>query len=284
MMVGYTGLVSFGHAAWFGIGAYVAALVQLHWLPDRIILPVLAGMAVVAVLSTLVGALMLRRRGVYFALMTLALSALASGFLGPVNTLITTAMQLQQLRSYMARIEDVLDSPTERRHAVAGDDGLDFDGGCSSERQDAAGRHGGRRRSVRRGPADDIAAAIVDDVGRPERCGVGQRTAAAVGDVGDVDMQRRRGRAAVGVGDGVDEILGRRSVHVRRRVGEIAGIEIELEDAAEVRVDDDDLAVVGDDVAARRVGREDVVALLELQDLGVARAVGTEVVVRKDVA
>ena len=50
----------------------------------------------------------------------LALSALASGFLGPVNTLIATAMQLQQLRSYMARIEDVLDSPTERRHGVAG--------------------------------------------------------------------------------------------------------------------------------------------------------------------
>jgi ABC-type bacteriocin/lantibiotic exporter with double-glycine peptidase domain len=50
----------------------------------------------------------------------LALSALASGFLGPVNTLITTAMQLQQLRSYMARIEDVLDSPTERKPSVAG--------------------------------------------------------------------------------------------------------------------------------------------------------------------
>ena len=50
----------------------------------------------------------------------LALSALASGFLGPVSTLISTAMQLQQLRSYMARIEDVLDSPTERKPGVAG--------------------------------------------------------------------------------------------------------------------------------------------------------------------
>ena len=43
----------------------------------------------------------------------LALSSLASGFLGPVNTLVNTAMQLQQLRSYMSRIEDVLDSETE---------------------------------------------------------------------------------------------------------------------------------------------------------------------------
>jgi ABC-type bacteriocin/lantibiotic exporter with double-glycine peptidase domain len=50
----------------------------------------------------------------------LALSALASGFLGPVNALVNTAMQLQTLRSYMARIEDVLDSKTERKHGSSG--------------------------------------------------------------------------------------------------------------------------------------------------------------------
>ena len=50
----------------------------------------------------------------------LALSSLASGFLGPVNTLVNTAMQLQQLRGYMSRIEDVLDSETERRPALQG--------------------------------------------------------------------------------------------------------------------------------------------------------------------
>ena len=50
----------------------------------------------------------------------LALTSLASGFLGPVNTLVNTAMQLQQLRSYMSRIEDVLDSETERRHGLEG--------------------------------------------------------------------------------------------------------------------------------------------------------------------
>jgi ABC-type branched-subunit amino acid transport system ATPase component/ABC-type branched-subunit amino acid transport system permease subunit len=76
MMMGYTGLVSFGHGAWFGIGAYAAAKCQLNWFPDQIIVPILFGMAFVALLSALVGALMLRRRGVYFALMTLALSAL----------------------------------------------------------------------------------------------------------------------------------------------------------------------------------------------------------------
>jgi ABC-type branched-subunit amino acid transport system ATPase component/ABC-type branched-subunit amino acid transport system permease subunit len=76
MMVGYTGLVSFGHAAWFGIGGYASALAQLHLLPDQIVLPILCGMVFVAVLATLVGILLLRRRGVYFALMTLALCAL----------------------------------------------------------------------------------------------------------------------------------------------------------------------------------------------------------------
>ena len=76
MMMGFTGLISFGHAAWFGIGGYAAALAQLNWFPDQIILPSLFAIVFVTVLSTVVGVLLLRRRGVYFALMTLALCAL----------------------------------------------------------------------------------------------------------------------------------------------------------------------------------------------------------------
>lgn len=76
MMMGYTGLVSFGHAAWFGLAAYAAALAQKHLFHGQILLPMLAGLVFVALLSLIVGALLLRRRGVYFALMTLALSAL----------------------------------------------------------------------------------------------------------------------------------------------------------------------------------------------------------------
>jgi branched-chain amino acid transport system ATP-binding protein len=76
MMMGFAGLVSFGHSAWFGIGAYAAALAQRHLLPEQIILPTLLSMLLVAALSALIGALLLRRRGVYFALMTLALAAL----------------------------------------------------------------------------------------------------------------------------------------------------------------------------------------------------------------
>ena len=76
LCVGYTGLISFGHSTWFGIGAYAAGLIQLHWFHDQIWLPILLSMVVVAALSTAAGVLILRRRGVYFSLLTLALSAL----------------------------------------------------------------------------------------------------------------------------------------------------------------------------------------------------------------
>jgi len=76
LLVGYTGLTSFGHSAWFGIGAYAAALAQKHWFGGQIALPLLFSIAFVAVLSTVVGILILRRRGVYFSLLTLALVAL----------------------------------------------------------------------------------------------------------------------------------------------------------------------------------------------------------------
>jgi branched-chain amino acid transport system ATP-binding protein len=76
LCVGYTGLVSFGHGTWFGIGAYAAGLIQLNWFRGEIWLPLLLSMAMVAVLSTIAGIIILRRRGVYFSLLTLALAAL----------------------------------------------------------------------------------------------------------------------------------------------------------------------------------------------------------------
>jgi branched-chain amino acid transport system ATP-binding protein len=76
VLVGYTGLVSFGHGAWFGLGAYAAALSQLHWFAGGIMLPAFFAILFVALTSTLLGALILRRRGVYFSLLTLALTAM----------------------------------------------------------------------------------------------------------------------------------------------------------------------------------------------------------------
>ena len=76
LLVGYTGLTSFGHGAWFGLGAYAAALSQKYWFPGQFVLPFLFSLLFIAALASVVGFLILRRRGVYFSLLTLALSAL----------------------------------------------------------------------------------------------------------------------------------------------------------------------------------------------------------------
>src|SRR5260370_19852100 len=76
ILVGHTGLVSFGHGAFFGLAGYAAALSQRHWFPGDIVIPSLFAIAAVAAFAWLAGFLILRRRGVYFSLLTLALSAM----------------------------------------------------------------------------------------------------------------------------------------------------------------------------------------------------------------
>ena len=76
ILIGQTGLVSFGHGAWFGLAAYVAAIVQRELFPNAFLLPVAIGLIAVMIASTAFGLLILRRRGVYFSLLTLALSAM----------------------------------------------------------------------------------------------------------------------------------------------------------------------------------------------------------------
>ena len=76
ILVGHTGLVSFGHGAWFGVGAYAAALTQKYWFPGSVLWPVLVSLAFLIIAAVPIGFIVLRRRGVYFSLLTLALSAL----------------------------------------------------------------------------------------------------------------------------------------------------------------------------------------------------------------
>jgi branched-chain amino acid transport system permease protein len=73
LLLGFTGLLSFGHAAFFGFSAYVTGWVvkELHWTPE---LGLLAGMVVGALLGLLFGLVAIRRQGIYFAMITLALS------------------------------------------------------------------------------------------------------------------------------------------------------------------------------------------------------------------
>ncbi|MBA3519769.1 MAG: ATP-binding cassette domain-containing protein [Rhizobiales bacterium] len=76
LLVGYTGLISFGHGVWFGLGAYGAALAQIHLFAGQMLLPALTAVIAVSIIALVLGSLILRRRGVYFSLLTLALTAL----------------------------------------------------------------------------------------------------------------------------------------------------------------------------------------------------------------
>jgi ABC-type branched-subunit amino acid transport system ATPase component/ABC-type branched-subunit amino acid transport system permease subunit len=76
VLVGHTGLVSFGHGAWFGLGAYAAALSQRHWFPGSVLWPTLFTIAFLVVAAIPIAFVVLRRRGVYFSLLTLAFTAL----------------------------------------------------------------------------------------------------------------------------------------------------------------------------------------------------------------
>jgi branched-chain amino acid transport system ATP-binding protein len=77
LLLGYTGLLSFGHGLFFGCAAYAAALSQIHWFKSGIFAPLAFTLAFSAALGVAVGFLVLRRRGVYFSLLTLAFTALA---------------------------------------------------------------------------------------------------------------------------------------------------------------------------------------------------------------
>ncbi|MFG1185481.1 branched-chain amino acid ABC transporter permease [Xanthobacter aminoxidans] len=93
LLFGYTGLLSFGHAAFFGTGAYLTgmaiALLGFGWFPAM-----LTGIVGASLLSVVIGALSIRTRGIYFCMVTLALAQLvyyvalqASGWTGGENGL-----------------------------------------------------------------------------------------------------------------------------------------------------------------------------------------------------
>jgi branched-chain amino acid transport system permease protein len=71
VLLGYTGVLSFGHAAYFGLGAYAAGLAFRYWnanLWTGLALGILAPM----ILACFIGAIAIRKRGVYFAMISLA--------------------------------------------------------------------------------------------------------------------------------------------------------------------------------------------------------------------
>lgn len=76
LLLGYTGLLSFGQAIFFGAGAYASALSMIHW-NAGLFSALLVAMAVGSVLALLVGMLCIRRKGIYFVMLTLALTQMA---------------------------------------------------------------------------------------------------------------------------------------------------------------------------------------------------------------
>ena len=73
LLIGYVGLLSFGHAMFLGTGGYIAAhCAKVFGLPPE--LAILAGIAAAAALGVVVGQLAIKRQGIYFSMITLALS------------------------------------------------------------------------------------------------------------------------------------------------------------------------------------------------------------------
>jgi branched-chain amino acid transport system permease protein len=73
LLLGFTGLLSFGHAAFFGSAAYITGwlLKMQHWTPE---LGLLAGMLGAGLIGAVVGLVAIRRQGIYFAMITMAIA------------------------------------------------------------------------------------------------------------------------------------------------------------------------------------------------------------------
>ena len=67
LLLGYTGLLSFGHSAYFGIGAYTVALVVQHLGPHSMEIYILIGIPTVAIVSALFGYICVRHTQIFSA-------------------------------------------------------------------------------------------------------------------------------------------------------------------------------------------------------------------------
>jgi ABC-type branched-subunit amino acid transport system permease subunit len=76
LLLGFTGILSFGHAAWFGMAAYASALFQRHITPDSTLIPILFGIVFTTLVGALIGKLIIKTRGIYFAYVTIAFGQL----------------------------------------------------------------------------------------------------------------------------------------------------------------------------------------------------------------
>jgi branched-chain amino acid transport system permease protein len=74
ILFGYTGLLSFGQSAFYGTGGFIAAYLLVKNLMSNVIAALCVGMVGAAIVGVLVGAIALRRTGIYFAMITVAIA------------------------------------------------------------------------------------------------------------------------------------------------------------------------------------------------------------------
>ena len=77
LLVGFTGLVSLGHSAYFGVAAYAVALISPEYDPANLWIVLPAAVLISALVALCVGLLVLRTRGIYFIMVTLAFTQMA---------------------------------------------------------------------------------------------------------------------------------------------------------------------------------------------------------------
>ena len=85
LVLGYGAMVSFGHAAYIGIGAYSVAILSASGIDD-LLLQALAAMVACSLFALVTGAISLRTKGVYFIMITLAFGQMAYFFMVSLST------------------------------------------------------------------------------------------------------------------------------------------------------------------------------------------------------
>jgi len=112
ILFGYTGLLSFGQSAFFGTGGFIAAYLLINNLISSVLLALMLGTAGAMVAGVLVGIIALRRTGIYFAMITVAIAQVffflenspLSNWTGGENGLPGVPAPVFQLGSYTLRI------------------------------------------------------------------------------------------------------------------------------------------------------------------------------------
>jgi branched-chain amino acid transport system permease protein len=119
LLLGYTGLLSFGHAAFWGSSSYVTGLIAIHWgVPFP--LAILGGMGFAMAIAVPIGYLSVRRTGIYFAMVTLAFAQMVYFAANQLSSLTGGENGLQAIPTSFFGIASVESDPFSFYYAAIG--------------------------------------------------------------------------------------------------------------------------------------------------------------------